>query len=341
MYVTPRPRAEDDPLYAVRVAATGAISYAMVPVIDPALPPVIAALPVGLVGAQRMAFQPLKAMAGPIVFILAVWVIGAICEALRPMPWVYVGAMGLAYFGGFLMILRAGAQARMLLVVVTVLMSVMGMSAVASLHAMRDSFTQAALLTFVLIPILFALLPPQTTERFVEKPVPSPGDVAVGAAIRAVVLTGLSFWLYAVMEPSNMMMAVVAAMVLVFPTRRAVLFEASQRMRATLYGGAAALLALGLLTLSPHLPVLLGLIFLAGLFLGSQMMDGRHPSMVYQYAFSVMLALVAGALSTQDPGYATFTRIVLTMTGAGVAALAVALLDALTGWRGDREGVAT
>ena len=38
----------------------------------PALPPVIAALPVGLVGAQRMAFQPLKAMAGPIVFIVAV-----------------------------------------------------------------------------------------------------------------------------------------------------------------------------------------------------------------------------------------------------------------------------
>ena len=334
MYVTPRPRAEDDPLYAVRLAATGAISYAMVPVIDPALPPVVAALPVGLVGAQRMAFAPAKAMAGPVAFAVIVWVIGALCEALRPMPWVYVAVMGLAYFAGFAMILRTGAQAGMLIVVVTVLMSVMGMSSVASLHAMRDSFTQAAALTFVLIPILFAALPPRTAERFVEAPVPSPGNVAMGAAIRAVVLTGLSFWLYAVLPPSDMMMAVVAAMVLVLPTRRAVFFEAAQRMRATLLGGGAALLVLGLFTLSPHLPVLLGLIFLAGLLLGSRMMDGRHPSMVYQYAFSVTLALIAGALSTQDPGYAVLTRVVLTAAGAGAAALAVALLDAASGWRG-------
>jgi hypothetical protein len=63
------------------------------------------------------------------------------------------------------------------------------------------------------------------------------------------------------------------------------------------------------------------------------MLSGSHPSMVYQYAFSVALALVAGALSTQDPGYATFTRIVLTLTGAFSAAFAVALLDTLTDWR--------
>ena len=337
MYVTPRPRAADDPLYAVRLGATGAISYAAIPLIDPALPPVIAALPLGLVGAQRMAFNPLKAMAGPVAFAVIVWVIGAFCEALRPMPWVYVGAMWLSFFGGFSMILRSGAQAGMLIVVVTVLMSVMGMNSVASLHAMRDSFTEAAILTFVLIPLLFALLPPRTRERFVEAPVPSPGDTALGAAIRATVLTALSFWLYAVLPPSDMMMAVIAAMVLVFPTRRTVFFEAHQRVRATLYGAAAALAVLGLFTLSPHLPVLLGLILLAGLYLGSRMMDGRHPSMVYQYAFSVALALIAGALSNQDPAYAVFTRVVLTMTGAAAAALTVALLDALTRWRGSDE----
>lgn len=64
------------------------------------------------------------------------------------------------------------------------------------------------------------------------------------------------------------------------------------------------------------------------------MLHGKHPSMVYQYALSVALALIAGALSTQDPGYATFTRIVLTLSGAGAAALLVAGLDALTAWRG-------
>ncbi|WP_206074349.1 hypothetical protein [Marinobacter fuscus] len=63
------------------------------------------------------------------------------------------------------------------------------------------------------------------------------------------------------------------------------------------------------------------------------MLNGKHPSMVYQYALSVALALIAGALSTQDAGYATFTRLVLTVGGALSAAFLVALLDALTNWR--------
>ena len=62
------------------------------------------------------------------------------------------------------------------------------------------------------------------------------------------------------------------------------------------------------------------------------MLHGPHPSMVYQYAFSVTLALVAGALSTQDPSYAAFTRIVLTLIGAFTAAFAVAGLDMITNW---------
>ena len=86
-------------------------------------------------------------------------------------------------------------------------------------------------------------------------------------------------------------------------------------------------------TLSAHLPILLGLIFLGGLWLGTGMLSGPHPSNVYQYALSVALALIAGALSTQDAGYAVFTRIVLTLAGAFAAAFTVALLDALTRWR--------
>lgn len=75
------------------------------------------------------------------------------------------------------------------------------------------------------------------------------------------------------------------------------------------------------------------LIFLGSLWLGCGMLSGRHPSNAYQYALSVALALIAGALSTQDAGYATFTRIILTLGGAFAAALAVALLDAWTQWR--------
>ncbi len=338
MYVTPRPDVRDDPLYAVRLAATGMLAYAAIPLLSPALPAIVAALPVGLIAAQRKVFKPQTAIAGPITMIVLVYAMAWFVEQLRPMPLVYVGAMWLTYFAGFNMILRSGAQAGMLIVIVATLMSVMGMHGTAITETMRDGFVQAALVALVLGPLVYALFPPHTSEAHVAAPEPGTGNVVLGAAIRATVLLGLSFWLYSVMQPSDMTMAIIAVMVLVFPTRRAVYFEARQRVRATFYGGAVALAILALYTLSSHLPILLGLIFLGGLWLGSRMLSGRHPSMVYQYAFSVALALIAGALSTQDAAYATFTRIVLTVTGAFTAAFAVALLDEITAWRDKEEG---
>ncbi len=223
----------------------------------------------------------------------------------------------------------------MLIVIVALLMSIMGMNGTATLETMRDGFTQASLVALVVGPLVYILLPAATKDVHVDDPTPSSGNVEIGAIIRATVLLGLSFWLYSVMQPSDMMMAMIAAMVIVFPTRQRVWGEAVQRIRATLYGATVALILLSLFTVSPHLPIVLGLIFLSGLFFGSKMLHGHHPSMVYQYAFSVTLALVAGALSTQDPAYASFTRIVLTLVGAFTAAFAVALLDMLTDWRGN------
>ncbi len=333
MYVTPRPNVDDDPLYAVRLAMTGMLAYFAIVLIDPALPPIIAALPVGLIAAQRKAFSPIKAIAGPISMIVMAYVMTWFVQQLRPMPLVYVGAMWLTYFAGFRMILQSGAQAGMLIVIIAVLMSVMGMHGSATVETLRDGFTQASLVALVIGPLVYLIFPARTSEQHVDEPVPGTGNATLGAAIRASVLLGLSFWLYAVMQPSDMMMAVIAAMVLVFPTRQAVFFEAGQRIRATFQGSAIALVVLGLFALAPQLPILLGLIFLGGLWLGSRMLSGPHPSMVYQYALSVALALIAGALSTQEPGYATFTRIILTLAGAFAAAFTVALLDALTQWR--------
>ena len=59
------------------------------------------------------------------------------------------------------------------------------------------------------------------------------------------------------------------------------------------------------------------------------MMHGYHPSMVYQYALSVTVALVASALSNQSPAYAAIMRILLTSSGAIAAAVLVAVLDSL------------
>ncbi|OWY07594.1 FUSC family protein [Thioclava sp. F34-6] len=297
----------EDPNYGIRLGLTGAFTYAAIPLLDPVLPPIIAALPVGLIAAQRRAFDPAKLIGGVVAMIVLPWIMTWLVVSLRPMPLAYV----------------------------TVIWG-LGMHGSATVETLRDGFLQAAVVTLVVGPIVYLLVPAQTRERHTDDPMPGQGNTVTGAIIRATVLLGLSFWLYAVMEPSDMMMAVVAAMVLVFPTRESVLSEALQRVRATLCGGALTLAILALFILAPYLPIILGLIFLCGLWLGQKMLFGPHPSMVYQYAFSVVLALVAGALSTQDAGYATFTRIVLTLTGAFSAAIAVALLDALTGWQTDQ-----
>ncbi|WP_281984974.1 FUSC family protein [Thalassorhabdomicrobium marinisediminis] len=334
MYVTPRPVLSEDPLYAVRLGLAGALAYAAIPILNPALPPIIAALPVGLIAAQRKAFNPVRMLAAPAVMILLVYVMTWFVEQLRPMPVVYVGAMWLTYFFGFRMVLQTGAMAGMLILIVAVLMSVMGMNGNATVEAMRDGFVQASLVAAVVGPLVYLLLPARTREIHEDDPKPNPGRINTGAAIRATVLLGLSFWLYSVMQPSDMMMAMVAAMVIVFPTRSGVWSEAEQRVRATVYGSALAIVVLAVFVLSQHLLVLLGLVFLTGLYFGSKMFDGPQPSMVYQYGYSVLLSLVAGALSTQDAGYAIFTRVVLTMAGAGVAACTVALFDQITDWRG-------
>ena len=72
---------------------------------------------------------------------------------------------------------------------------------------------------------------------------------------------------------------------------------------------------------------------------GSQTNHGR-PARLVVLARGSSVAVPAVARSMQEAGYAVFTRIVLTLTGAFAATFTVALLDAVTGWQGDDEDVA-
>jgi hypothetical protein len=94
-------------------------------------------------------------------------------------------------------------------------------------------------------------------------------------------------------------------------------------------GGGMALLIVTLFALMAHFVILLLLVFLGGLFFASRMMNGRHPSMVYQFAFSVMIALTIGGLSSQSPFESAIVRIVLTLAGAITAAFLTSLLESL------------
>ncbi|MFD0858274.1 FUSC family protein [Roseovarius aquimarinus] len=337
MYVPPRPSPEDDPHYAIRLGLTGALSVAAIPLMEPNMPTIMAALPAGLIAAQRKAFNPVLVIAAVVAVCILATLMAWVVNLLQPLPVIYAGAMWLVYFLGFGMILRTGAAPGMLLVIMAVLFSVVGMNGSAAVAMMRAEFFSASLVGLVVIPLAYALVPARTRQIHVAEPVPPGGDAVVGAAIRASVLMALTFWLYAVMPPSDIMLAIMAAMVLVFPTRQAVFFEAGQRMRATLYGSALAVAVVAVYPLSPKLPILLGLVFLAGLWVGTKVLYDPRPHMAYQNAYPAAMALIAGALSTQDLGQAVLSRVLLTLVGAFTAAYAVALLDSVTGWR-ERAG---
>jgi hypothetical protein len=325
MYVPPRPNAQDDPLFAARMATMVALSFALVPLVQPALPPLLVALPAGLMAGMRKSFDPAKAFGGPIAFLATTWIVSTLVILFQPLQLVLVLIVGLLYFLGFYLVQKTGNPFGMLLLVITALMSIMGMNSVEAMRLMRDGFTEACIVAAILIPVVYAVFPPISRERLVEDHVPSRGPHALSALIRSVVLLGVSLWLYTVIDLSNIILAIAPVFVLVFPTRETFLAEAWERSFATILGAAMAGLVLFGVRISAHFDLLLGYVFLAALFLASRMMRGRHSSMVYQFSLSVMLALTAGALSTSEPGYAAMTRVLLTLVGAVGAAYATAL----------------
>ena len=329
MYVAPRPIFEDDPLFAIRLAAMAVVGILAIQIISPTIPALVAALPVGLMAGGRKAFSLTRAVGAPVAFIAAIWIMTAIVAVTRDWPVLMLTIVFCVYFAAFYVTRRTGSPFGMLILVAAALMSIMGMKEPSALYYFRDGFTQGALVALVATPVLYLLLPTASSEEHVDDPQPAAGAHVAGALTRAAVMMLLSFWLHAVLPASDMLIAVAAIFVLVFPTRRRVFAEARERVIATIYGAVAALVILSLLPFSAHFVVLVLLTFLVALVLTDRMVHGRHEPMVYQFALTTTLALTMSALTTQSPGYAAFTRIVLVFFGAAAAAFLVALLDEL------------
>ncbi len=329
MYVAPRPLLADDPWFAVRLAVLCVVCFAAVQWIRPVFPALIVSLPIGLLAAQRKRFDPFLAMAAGGTFIVSIWLMTLIVELTRETPVLLLSTAFGIFTAAFYVIRRTGSPVGMLLLVAAAIMSIMGLKNPALLFAFRDGFTQAAILGTVAIPVLYWIIPPASSHPHVRIPAVAEDHHGAGSLIRASVLMLLCFWLYAVMPASDMILAFAAIYVLVFPTGEQAFTEAKERSLATAYGTLAALIILVAVAWVGHFALLLCLIALAGLFFGLRMMHGYHPSMVYQYALSVTVALVASALSNQSPAYAAIMRILLTSSGAIAAAVLVAVLDSL------------
>ena len=330
MFVAPRPQIDDDPLFAVRIASAAVVGFVVGIALQSPMPMMYPLLFIGLMAGMRMAFDPKKALGGPISLIAMLWLIGLLVSATINLPALMVCMVGALYFLAYYIIQRTGNPIGMLIAIASVLMSVTGMGSLAAMDVLQDSMIKAAFCASLVIPLLYLVFPPRATTPAVE--IYAPGHEsghAARAAIRAAVLLLFSFWLYTVVDSSNMMLAMAAVFVLCFPTRETLFAEARQRSLATLVGAAAALIVLGAMTVVGHLFMLLGLTFVVGLFFASKMMSGRHPPMVYQFALSAAIAIVGGALTSQEPTYASLTRLMLTLAGAIGAAFITSLLESL------------
>ena len=330
MFVAPRPLAADDPQFAVRLALATTLAYALGLWLRPTMPMIAPALTAGIVAGMRGRFDPLKAVGGPITMAVVMSAMALLVAMLRDFPAVMIIVVGAIYTASYTLILRTGNPMGMLILVASALMSIMGMNSVPGMTYLRDVFIEGAAVALGVIPLVYVLLPPATRAKAVEVyPLGSGGRFWLRGAIRGAVLLLLTGWLYTVVNESNMMLAVAAIFVMVFPTRERLWAEARQRIHATVLGGGVALVILAAATFNAHLPTLMALIFLGALLLGHRMVVGRQPPMVYQYALSAMVAVVGAALSAKAPLDTVLLRIGLTMGGAIVAAMLTSLLESL------------
>ena len=294
------------------------------------MPMIAPALTCGIVAGMRGRFDPLKAVGGPVTMAVVMIIMAWMVSMLRDFPLVLVIVIGMIYTASYTLILRTGNPIVMLILVASALMSIMGMSSVPGMTYLRDVFIEGSTVALFVIPLVYALVPPATREKAVEVyPVGRGGRFWLRGAIRGAVLLLLTGWLYTIVNESNMMLAMAAIFVMVFPTRERLWSEARQRIHATVLGGLLALAILAAATLNAHLPNLLALLFLGALLLGHRMVVGRQPPMVYLYALSAMVAVVGAALSAKAPVDTVLLRIGLTMGGAIIAALLTSLLEAV------------
>lgn len=326
MLVPPRPTPEDDPLFAVRVAVMAVVCIVAIQMLKPPLAPILASLPVGLIAAQRMAFNPFRILGGVLAIAVLAMATAALAELLRELPLAMLLVTGLLYTVGFHISLTTGSPLGLVLLIVTALTMLMGMTSTTLAIMARDSFLMSALTAGLAIPVLYTVLPPRTTRQMPEDYVPAP-QAGLSAVIRAMVLLALTLWLHGTLYVADNVLAVAAIFALVLPVHRHQWAEVIDRTTGTAIGAVAALAILALLVRLNQFPVLLLLVFLASLVLARRMMTSRLNATVYQFSLSVMLALIAIALTTQSPGYAAFTRFVVTLLGAAGAVLATAFLE--------------
>jgi outer membrane protein len=242
VFIAHRPRVEDDPLYAVRLAIMPVVGLFVGIALRSPLASVFPVMMYALMATNRKAFDPGRVFAAPIIFSAALWIMSGVVVTLQGMPLALLAATALIYFTAFYLIQRTGNAMGLLLIVAMALMSIMALGSYASMSFLRSEMTKAALATAIVSPILYWLLPAATTEKNVDVTVPAYDDGwAVRAAIRTVVMFIYTLILFTFLDASNIFLAIAGMFVLVQSRPGPIWSETRMRIESVLLGGVLAI----------------------------------------------------------------------------------------------------
>ena len=330
MYVAPRPKEEDDPLFAVRMTCVVIAGIVFAIVCRSPMAPIYPSLMYGMIAGSRGAFSIGRAIAAPLSFTIGMWLMVGLVTMLGSLPLLLFGVIAAIMFGAFYLAMKSSNPLPMLLLMPLVMASVLGIGSYQSMTMLRDEMSKAALFAALVAPVLYFLLPTKAT--WVDKPVYAAvhsDGVAARAAIRTLVLLLFCCWIYITLGSANMMLAIGATFVLMFPTRETLQAEAWERSFSTLLGGGVGIVIILIVNVVAHPLIFLLLVALGALYFSQKMVDGRHPAMVYQFGASAMISVATAAVGGQEPTYALLTRVILTFGGAVAAAYLTILLESL------------
>lgn len=332
MYITPNPRAEDDPWFAVRLACMPVIGLMIGVVL---MSPMLILYPImmtSLMAGNRKAFNPGKVFGAPIALIAGLWVMSGVVALTYQSPPLLIATTGVLYFLGFFLIQKTGSPMGMLLIICTALTAVMGNGTYQAMQLLRDEMSKALLCYAVVAPVLYMLFPPKAREAHVDDYTPSPDEgLFIRSLNRTFVLLCVTVLLYTLIPFNNVVLIIGGMYVLVQSAVSEIAREAYQRVRSALSGGAIAMLILGAMQISGHLTTLAFLLFLAVLVLGHMMLYGPRRAMSYQDAATIMISIVGTSLTTSDPNFAYIQRVALTLGGTTGGMLLIVFLDNLFG----------
>ncbi|CUH84895.1 FUSC family protein [Thalassovita mediterranea] len=327
MYVAPRPRAEDDPLFPLRVGALCAAMFAAIQVLDTQMPALTLALPAAFVLGLRGAFNIGKiiglGIAAPILTLVLSWIFAV----TREIPWLMILTTFVLLLGGIHLARQRGNNLGFIIAIITVLLSVMSLQNRAFLHVIRDELITDSIAAAIIVTLLYLVLPPKTKIIHDDRPQTATQSLFAGSVLRAGVATAYCFWLYLVLPPQDLIIALTALFPLVFPGRSAMINEAKDRLHGTVIGLALVMPALVIFATVPSFAVMAIVVALVGVGFGWGVMHGRMPPMVYQFATTTMLATTVTAMASDIAMQALISRFALTLTGAAGAVLAVMLIE--------------